>query len=214
MKSAKSKTCFVVVLVAIVVSSSVAIAGKYNAVVDVGDPVPTFGKLPTTSGSHLSLNDVKDDVLVLVFLANHCPWVKGGDGDLIKLVDEVEGQSVRVVGVSVNHRQDDRLPAMKEHAAKVGYNFTYVYDESQELGRKLGATITPEYFVFGPDRRLAYMGLLHNSPAMMRGDGTVQYTNGEPTEFYVKDAIEAVLAGKPAPVAETRAQGCTVKYAP
>lgn len=62
------------------------------------------------------------------------------DHDLIKLVNQFAGRDMRLVGFSVNHREDDRLPAMKEHAAKVGYNFTYVYDESQEFGRKLGAT--------------------------------------------------------------------------
>jgi peroxiredoxin len=213
MKFVKSQTCFLAVMVAVFLSSRVVLAGKYNAVVNIGDPVPAFAELPTTGGSHLSLNDIEDEVLVLVFLANHCPWVKGGDRDLIKLVDEMKGRSVRVVGVSVNHREDDRLPAMKKHAAEVGYNFAYVYDESQDLGRKLGATITPEYFVFGSDRRLVYMGLLHNSPAMMRRDGTLEYTKGEPTEFYVKDAIEATLASTTVPVSETRAQGCTVKYA-
>jgi peroxiredoxin len=189
------------------------IAGKYNSVVDIGDPMPSFSNLPTTDGTALSSSDITEDALVLVFLANHCPWVKGGDADLIKLVDQTKDRSVRIVGVSVNHREDDRLPAMKEHAAKVGYNFTYVFDESQEIGRKLGAARTPEFFVFDADRRLAYMGLLHNSPAQMRRDGTVQYSKGAPIEFYVKDAIEALLEGKPAPVAETRAQGCNVEYA-
>ena len=54
--------------------------------------------------------------MILVFLANHCPWVKGMDGDLVKLVDSLEGKDVRVVGVSVNYRQEDRLPAMVKHA--------------------------------------------------------------------------------------------------
>jgi peroxiredoxin len=187
-------------------------AAEYNKVVDIGAPLPEFRNLPATDGTKLSSSDVKEDVLVLVFLANHCPWVKGLDGDLIKLVDGMKGRSVRIVGVSVNHREADRLPAMKEHGAKVGYNFTYVYDESQEVGRKLGATRTPEYFVFNKERKLVYMGLLHDSPAQMRRDGSVSYTKGQPTRFYVKEAVEAALSGKSAPVAETRAHGCTVEY--
>ena len=101
---------------------------------------------------------------------------------------------------------------MKEHAKAKGYNFTYVYDESQELGRALGATRTPEYFVFDKSRKLVYMGAIHNSPARM-ASGEVRYTKGEPTEFHVKDAVLATLAGKPVPVAETRAHGCSVEYA-
>ena len=187
-------------------------AGKYNQVVDIGAPMPQFDKLPATDGTTLSSRDLKEDVVVLVFLASHCPWVRGMNGDLVKTVEEFKGKSVRFVGVAVNHRDDDRLPAMKQHASQFKYNFTYVYDESQELGRKLGATRTPEYFVFNKARKLVYMGLLHNSPAQMRSDGSVNYTKGAPTEFYVKDAIESALAGKLTATTETRASGCTVEY--
>lgn len=188
-------------------------AGKFNKIVDPGAAMPEFANLPAVDGKTLSSGDLKESVVVLVFLANHCPWVRGMDGDLVNLAAHFAGKDVRIVGVSVNHREDDRPEAMKAHAARAGYNFTYVYDESQELGRRLGATRTPEYFVFNKQRRLVYMGALHNSPASMRTDGTINYTKGEPTEFYVRDAIEAALAGRPAPVDETRPQGCTIEYA-
>jgi peroxiredoxin len=187
-------------------------AGEYNAVIDIGAPMPQFSDLPATDGTTLSSSDLEEEVVILVFLANHCPWVKGMDPDLVKLGDAVQSDKVRIVGVSVNHREDDRLPAMKEHAAQAGYNFTYVYDESQELGRALGATRTPEYYVFDKDRMLVYMGLLHNSPASRRRDGTIYYSEGEPTQFYVEDTVKALLAGEEVTVAETRAHGCSVEY--
>ncbi len=187
-------------------------AGKYNQVINVGDPLPNFTNLPATDGTTLSAADIKEDVLVMVILANHCPWVKGMDQDLIKLVDSFKGQSVKVVGFGVNLREDDRLEAMKIHAKKVGYNFTYVFDETQQLGRELGATRTPEYFVFNQDRKLTYMGLLYNSPAKMNNDGSIRHINGEPSEFYVQAAVEATLKGKSVTQAETRAHGCSVKY--
>jgi hypothetical protein len=87
-----------------------------------------------------------------------------------------------------------------------------MYDESQDIGRKLGATRTPEYFVFDSQRRLVYMGLLYDSPAKMNTDGSVRHINGEPRQHYVRDAIDATLAGKPVSIPETRAHGCTVKY--
>ncbi|MEE9562737.1 MAG: redoxin family protein [Thermoanaerobaculia bacterium] len=203
-----------VVLVSLVVilAPGALLAGAYNAVIDIGVPMPGFEGLPATDGSKLSSGDLDEEVVVLVFLANHCPWVKGMDGDLVELVDSLEGQDVRVVGVSVNHRQEDRLPAMVKHGANAGYNFTYLFDESQELGRRLGATRTPEYFVFNKDRKLVYMGLLHNSPAAKRRDGNINYTQGEPTDFYVSDAVAEILAGKSVSVAETRAHGCSVEY--
>jgi len=192
--------------------AATAQAGQYNAVLDLGAELPAFDDLPATDGERYGSDDFDADVLVLVSLANHCPWVRGMDQGLVDLVDAFDGQSVDVVGFSVNRREDDRLPAMKEHAERVGYNFTYVYDESQELGRALGATRTPEYFVFDADRRLTYMGLLHDSPARETRTGEILYTNGEPGVFYARDAIAATLAGQPPDPAETRAQGCSVKY--
>jgi peroxiredoxin len=187
-------------------------AGKYNQVVEIGASMPEFSSLQAADGSSVSSKDIAEDVVVLVFLANHCPWVQGMDADLVKTVDSFQGRSVRFVGVSLNKMEEDRLPAMKQHAIKAGYNFTYVYDESQVLGRKLGATRTPEYFVFDKSRKLVYTGLLHNSPAQKRSDGTVNYTKGAPTEFYVTEAVEGALAGKPVSITETRASGCTLQY--
>ena len=188
------------------------IAGKYNTIASIGDAMPSFSNLPSIDGSTLSSKDLTEDVVVLVLLANHCPWVKGMDQDLIKLADSYKGKSVKVVGLSVNLREDDRLEAMKVHAKKVGYNFSYVFDESQELGRQLGATRTPEYFVFDKERKLQYMGLLYNSPAKMNADGSVRHINGDVTDNYASDAIAALLAGEKVATPETRAHGCSVKY--
>ena len=188
------------------------LAGEYNKVVDLGDPLPEFDNLPTTDDGNLSVTDLKASVVVLVSLANHCPWVRGMDRGLVELVEQFKGQDVRIVGFAVNHRDDDRLPAMKDHARKAGYNFTYMYDESQQLGRALGATRTPEYFVFNTESKLVYMGLLTNSPARQTRSGEISFINGNPTEFYAADAIAATLEGLPVNPAETRAHGCTVEY--
>lgn len=187
-------------------------AGTYNSVLSIGDKMPNFANLPTTSDTMLSASDLKASVVVLVSLANHCPWVKGMDRDLVNLANEFKGQDVAIVGVSVNRKESDRMPAMKEHAAKTGYSFTYVYDESQQLGRQLGATRTPEYFVFDKDRKLVYTGLIHNSPARMDEAGKIHYTDGEPKTFYVRDAVAATLAGKAVATPETKPHGCSVKY--
>jgi|HubBroStandDraft_1064217.scaffolds.fasta_scaffold09853_4 peroxiredoxin len=193
-------------------SSVVLVAGKYNKVVQVGMAAPSFQNLPGTDGKNHSFSDYKEDVLVVVFLANHCPWVRGNDRDLIKLVNDYAGKSVRVVAIGVNLRPEDVLPAMKERAAKSGYNFDYLHDPSQQVGRLYGATHTPEYFVLNKDRKIVYTGLLTDSPGLADSDGSVRYTRGAPKELYVRNAINAALAGKPAPVAETAAQGCTVEY--
>jgi thiol-disulfide isomerase/thioredoxin len=189
-----------------------ALAGQYNAILDIGDPMPGFTQLPTTSDERIDSKQIRASVLVLVSLANHCPWVRGMDRDLVALAKDYRDKDVKFIGFSVNHREDDRLPAMKQHAKDNNYPFTYMYDESQDIGRKLGATRTPEYFVFDSQRRLVYMGLLYDSPAKMNTDGSVRHINGEPRQHYVRDAIDATLAGKPVSIPETRAHGCTVKY--
>ena len=191
---------------------SLVAAGKYNSIINIGDPLPMFNGLPSSSGENLSSEDLDEEVVVLVSLANHCPWVRGMDKDLVSLANSFDNKSVRFIGLSMNHREEDRLPQMKEHAEKHGYSFDYIFDESQNLGRKLGATRTPEYFVFNKERKLVYTGALYDSPAKMNDDGTVKHINGEPTQFYVHDAVTAILDGKEISTKETRAHGCTVKY--
>ena len=186
--------------------------GQYNAVLDIGDPMPAFSGLPTISDQRIDSDSLKSPVVVLVSLANHCPWVRGMDRDLVALANRYKDDQVAFIGFSVNHREDDRLPAMKQHAKANNYSFTYMYDESQDIGRKLGASRTPEYFVFDAERKLVYMGALYDSPAKMNSDGSVHHINGEPQQHYVRDAIDATLAGKPVAVSETRAHGCSVKY--
>ena len=206
------KRVIATVLITLFLSPGITTAGEYNMVMNIGDAMPAFENLPTTDDATLSSSDLGESVVVLVSLANHCPWVKGMDAGLVELVDQFKGQDVRIVGFAVNHREDDRLPAMKVHAAKKGYNFTYMYDESQDLGRKLGATRTPEYFVFNAERKLVYMGLLTNSPARKTRSGEISFINGEPVDFYTANAITATLKGEQVEPAETRAHGCSVEY--
>lgn len=201
-----------VMLASLLVAPGVTFGGEYNMVMNIGDAMPDFNQLPTTDDGTLSAGDLDESVVVLVSLANHCPWVQGMDAGLVDLVDQFKDEDVRIVGFAVNHREDDRLPAMKVHAQKNGYNFTYLYDESQELGRKLGATRTPEYFVFDAGRKLVYMGLLSNSPARKTRSGEISFINGDPVDFYVADAIAATLKGEKPDPAETRAHGCSVEY--
>jgi peroxiredoxin len=200
------------VSVALVVGSALLSGARYNKVIQIGMTAPGFQNLPATDGKNYSMSDFKEDVLVVVFLANHCPWVRGNDPDLIKLVSDYKNKNVRVVAIGVNLRREDILPAMKERATKSGYNFIYLHDATQQIGRRYGATHTPEYFVLNKERKIVYTGLLTNSPGLAEYDGSVHYTRGAPKQFYVRDAIDASLAGKPAPVAETAPQGCTVEY--
>lgn len=176
-----------------------------NDKVKVGDKAPDFSGIPATykgQDSSISLSDIEEDVVVLVFLGNHCPYVVAIEDHLNDFVDTVEGKSVKLVGVSVNDHPDDKLPQIKEWVKEKNSLYVYGYDESQEIGRNYGSTKTPEFFVIDKDRNIAYMGAMYKNPLKV-----------EPGETnFVADAVNALLAGDSIEVKETPAIGCGVNY--
>jgi peroxiredoxin len=185
--------------------SSPAFAGRYNKVVSVGEKAPAFSGIPATTKSgedtSLSLSDIKEDVVVLVFLANHCPVVQAYEDRIIDFTNDYKGKPVKVVGVSVNDLDSDRLPAIKRYIQDKGSNYVYGYDESQKIGREYGATNTPQFFVFDKDRVIRYMGSMDDS-----------MNESKVTQTYLRDAVDALLAGESVAIKETRPVGCGVKY--
>lgn len=186
-------------------------AGEFNHVISIGDPMPTFKQLPTIADTTLSSADIEEDVVVLVSMSNNCPFSTGIEDDLIAFADSVKNQSVKIVAMGFNLHKNDLMPAMKKRAEEKGFNFTYLRDDSQKLGRALGTAVTPEFFVFNKARQLVYMGKMHNSPPMEQS-GEKFYTNGKPTEFYVADAVKHTLKNKTVKITETAPLGCTVEY--
>ena len=155
----------------------------------------------TGEESSLSLPDIKEDVIVLVFLGNHCPVVKAYDDRVIDLTNAYKGKSVKVVGVCVNDLDSDRLPAIKEVGKEKGFNYVYGYDETGKIGKEYGATRTPEFFVIDKDRVVRYHGALDDNQ-----------TEGNVKKTYVKDAVDALLVGKEVATPETRPAGCGIMY--
>lgn len=189
---------------ALVAAPALAKEGKYNKAVAPGDPAPAFSGIPAIAGDKeetLSLDGIKEDVVVLVFLANHCPVVTAYEDRIIDFANAYKGKSVKVVGVCVNDLDSDRLPAIKTRVKDKGYNYTYGYDASQKIGRDYGAVVTPQFFVLDKDRTIRYTGAMDDSMQ----EGKVKKT-------YLKDAVDALLAGKDVEVAETKASGCGVQY--
>jgi thiol-disulfide isomerase/thioredoxin len=162
---------------ALALVASPALAGKYNKVISVGEKAPTFSGIPAVSGDQdtsLSLSDIKEPVVVVVFLANHCPYV-----------------------VAAEDRIQDFAKDYKDKG-----NYTYGYDETQAIGKAYGATNTPQYFVLDKDRVIRYTGAMDDSPMK---EAQVKKT-------YLRDAVDALLAGKAPEVDETRAVGCGIGY--
>jgi thiol-disulfide isomerase/thioredoxin len=197
------KTFLSLAVLALVASPAFA-AGKYNTKVGPGEPAPAFSGIPAVmvdKDTTLTLGDLKEDVVVVVFLANHCPVVRAYEDRIIELANAYKGKSVKVVGLCVNDMDQDRLPAIKDRVKDKGYNYVYGYDESQKVGKAYGATNTPQFFVLDKTRTIRYTGALDDNQ-----------TETKVTKHYVRDAIDAVLKGETVEIAETRAVGCGIRY--
>lgn len=191
-------TAFLVAVLAVI-----AEAGQFNKKLNIGDPCPTFKNLEGVDGKKYSLDDFQSkDVLVLVITCNHCPVAQAYEDRIMQFTKKWASgpdSKVAVVAINVNNLEADKLPAMKIRAREKGFNFPYLYDPTQQIGRALGATVTPEFFVFNKERKLVYMGAMDDSQS-------------NPKVNYLDAAVEAVLKGGQPAVKETRARGCTVKY--
>jgi len=195
------------VLLSLAVVSLVAVsafAGKFNKVISVGDKAPVISGLSAVQNGEetsFSLSDVKDDVVVVVFLANHCPVVKAYEDRLIELTNAYKDKGVKVVGISVSLRDEDKIPGIKEYTKEHKSNYIYAYDETQAVGKAYGATNTPQFFVLDKERKIRYTGTLDDNQQEAKVSKT-----------YVKDAIDALLSGKTIETDETRPSGCGISY--
>jgi peroxiredoxin len=164
---------------------------------------PTFD-LPGVDGQRHSLDDYADKpALAVVWSCNHCPYVQAWEGRMIELQRELGDRGFELVAISSNDADaypEDSFDAMKARAEEQGFNFDYLYDEDQSALNAYGAERTPEVFLFDRDRRLVYHGAIDDSRE-----------EDEVSESYLRDAIEAVLAGEEPPVSDTPPVGCTVK---
>jgi peroxiredoxin len=190
--------------------ASPALAGKYNSKIDIGQKAPDFSGIqaidPQGADTSLSLGDLKEDVVVVVFLANHCPYVTAIEDRLIDFTNDYQGKSVKLVGIAVSGkgtRDKDDLKAIKaRRESDKKFNFAYGFDESQDAGRAYNATNTPQFFVLDKERKIQYQGAFDDAPM----------DEAKATKQYVRDAVDAVLAGKPVEVTETRQIGCGISY--
>jgi peroxiredoxin len=170
----------------------------------LGTEAPSF-ELPGVDGKTHSLDEYADaEALALVQSCNHCPYVQAWEGRMKDIQRDYADRGFRLVAISSNDAERypaDSFDEMKARAQRLGFNFDYLYDEDQSIVCALGAERTPEVFLFDRDRRLVYHGAIDDS----RDDRTV-------TRHYLRDALDALFAGKEPPVADTPAVGCTVKW--
>ena len=174
----------------------------------LGTPAPDF-LLPDTNGKFISLADLKGaPALLVIFMCNHCPYVKHIRHELADLADEYRKQGVAVVGINSNdavNYPDDSPAKMAAEVREIGYTFPYLFDAAQTVARAYRAACTPDIFVFDKDQKLVYRGQFDDS----------RPGNGIPvTGKDLRDALDAVLAGKPVPSKQKPSIGCNIKWKP
>jgi len=177
-----------------------------STMLPLGTTAPDF-KLPDTNGKTVSLADFKDKpALLVIFMCNHCPYVKHIRAGLAQLARDYLPRGAAIVGINANdvaNYPDDSPAKMAQEVKSAGYVFPYLYDESQSVAKAYRAACTPDIYLFDKNRKLVYRGQFDDS----------RPGNGIPiTGKDLRAALDAVLAGKPAPANQKASIGCNIKW--
>jgi peroxiredoxin len=179
-----------------------------STMVPLGTVAPSFS-LPDTAGKLVSLPQPGQAPSVLVvFMCNHCPYVKHVAAQLAALGRDLAARNVAMFGINSNDADsypDDNPAAMRREVEARGYVFPYLIDEDQSVARAYGAACTPDFFLFDGALRLAYRGELDDS----------RPGNGKPvTGAALRAAIDAVLDGRAPSGPQVPSMGCNIKWKP
>jgi len=171
----------------------------------IGDKAIAF-ELAGVEGRTRSLAELAEGkkATAVMFICNHCPYVLGWLDRLISAARDYAGQDVAFAGINANDASKypaDSFDNMVKLAEEWDLPFPYLWDESQEVAGAYGAERTPEIFLFDGDMRLRY----HGAPDDNRDET-------QASQAYLRDALEAILAGQEPPVEDTAPVGCTIKW--
>ncbi len=172
---------------------------------ELGVKAPSFS-LPDTSGTTVSLADYTGQPLLVVFICNHCPFVRHIGRELGRKSTEFAGRGVGVVLISSNDVEsypEDAPDRMVHFRDEFGITVPYLYDESQQVAKAYQATCTPDFFLFDSDHRLVYRGQFDD--ARPGNDSPV-------TGADLQDAVDALLDGRPMPKEQKPSMGCGIKW--
>jgi len=179
-----------------------------STMLDLGTQAPEFELPDTISGNVISLTDIslgKRGILVM-FICNHCPYVKHVQPELVKLATGYLAKDIAIVAISSNdvaNYPEDSPELMLEEAKRWNYTFPYLYDESQLVAKAYKAACTPDFFLFDKNLSLVYRGELDGS----RPGNDVGLTGGS-----IRDALDSLLAGIPISEKQIPSVGCNIKW--
>jgi peroxiredoxin len=179
-----------------------------STMLELGSEAPDF-RLPDPHGKLVARDDFRDAPgLLVVFLCNHCPFVKHIREGFAAFAREYAERGLAVVAINSNDVEaypDDAPPRMAEEAERAGYVFPYLFDASQEVAKAYRAACTPDFFLFDGERRLVYRGQFDDS----------RPSNGIPvTGRDLRAAADALLDGRPIPSDQKPSIGCGIKWRP
>jgi len=182
-------------------------ARTLSTMLELGTTAPDFSLLEPATGNTVTLADFSGaGALLVVFMCNHCPYVKHLNRPLAAMIKEFQPRGLAAVGISANdvaNYPDDGPEKMAEEAAQLGYTFPYLYDADQSVAKAYMAACTPDFFLFDADMRLVYRGQFDDSRP--RNDLAV-------TGDDLRAAIEATLSGGEIPAQQKPSMGCNIKW--
>jgi peroxiredoxin len=178
-----------------------------STMLPLGTEAPDFTLPDVVSGRTVTLADLDDRAALLVmFLCRHCPYVAHVRPAIASLAREHVGSPLGIVAIGANDpgkHPEDAPEGLASEAVEAGYPFPYLFDETQEVAKAYGAACTPDFFLYGPDRRLAYRGQLDDS----------RPGNGIPvTGRDLRAAVDAVLEDRPVAEDQRPSVGCSIKW--
>ena len=188
-----------------------------STMMELGSRAPDF-KLKSTEGEYVTLKDFdKAEVLVVLFICNHCPYVIHIALALAELANRYEPLTVGFVAINSNDANaypEDDFAHMQQEKANRAYTFPYLFDETQETAKAYGAACTPDIFVFDKSRNLAYRGQFDATRPHRISSGNYDASNGEASGSDLKAAIDELLHGNSAPEPQIPSMGCNIKWRP
>jgi peroxiredoxin len=179
-----------------------------SSMLPLGTPLPPFSLPDTVSGRTVSSQDLGGKPALVMFICNHCPYVKRIQKGLVDLGRYCDERGVRVVAISSNDPgtyPDDAPDKMALEAKSAGYTFPYAFDESQAVAKAFQAVCTPELYLFDGSGKLTYRG---------RFDEATPKNDAPVTGKDIRDAVDAVLAGRTPSADQKPSIGCSIKWRP
>jgi peroxiredoxin len=178
-----------------------------STMLSLGTKVPEFSLPDVVSGKTVSLSDFSEKkALLVMFICRHCPYVVHVQEELARIGEDYKDEGIDIIAISSNdpdYDSDDCPERLKEMAEDLDFNFPYLFDETQGVAKVFTAACTPDFFLFDKDKQLVYRGQLDDS----------RPGSGRPvTGKDLREAIDAVLAGKSVNIEQRPSSGCNIKW--